>query len=291
MSITYPFSVFLINCVVLLPAQNLRFTDLYFALCFCCYFPLFPILMYLSLTYQFRPSSPISCSFNPRKPLTAPPARDLVIDFGKYKGKMLGTLPSTYLKWISNNLRARDFEHWANLADQVLQDPVYKDRIEWEFADNILRGKDYKNNANESADASLSEISERFGWDNGDKIGWRKVNFELLGTSNGGRIPRKVSSATNCDSESVEEERVKREKVRVLSVSEERRRGRRERMRSKKREETVGMEDKMGIIEEKKGKIENGVDGDKSRTVEIYENPFPGREGLVKEVLRRRKFI
>ncbi|PHT27012.1 hypothetical protein CQW23_33383 [Capsicum baccatum] len=68
------------------------------------------------------------------------PARDRVIDFGKYKGKMLGTLPSKYLKWVTKNLRARDFEEWANLADQVLSDPVYKDRIEWEFAQALLNG-------------------------------------------------------------------------------------------------------------------------------------------------------
>ncbi|KAM0954739.1 hypothetical protein TB2_022860 [Malus domestica] len=53
---------------------------------------------------------------------------------------MLGTLPSAYLKWVSKNLRTRDFEEWAKLADQVLDDAVYRDRIEWELAENILNG-------------------------------------------------------------------------------------------------------------------------------------------------------
>jgi len=124
------------------------------------------------------------------------PARDRIIDFGKYKGKMLGSLPSSYLKWVSKNLRARDFEEWAILADQVLLDPVYKDRIEWEFALNVLNGNRISSTAAKSmgpADSELQKISERFGWDNLDKVGWSKVDFDLLGTSKGGRIPRLVN--------------------------------------------------------------------------------------------------
>lgn len=102
---------------------------------------------------------------------------------------MLGTLPSSYLRWVSKNLRARDFEDWAKLADQVLDDAVYKDRIEWELAENVLNGN--RSSALGAGGVSeLLEMSERFGWDNNDKIGWSKVNFELLGTSRGGRIPR-----------------------------------------------------------------------------------------------------
>lgn len=123
-------------------------------------------------------------------------ARDRVIDFGKYKGKMLGSLPSSYLKWVSKNLRAREFEEWAILADQVLLDPIYKDRIEWEFALNVLNGNNISSGAAKSigaADSELQKISERFGWDNLDKVGWSKVDFDLLGTSKGGRIPRLVN--------------------------------------------------------------------------------------------------
>lgn len=124
------------------------------------------------------------------------PARDRVIDFGKYKGKMLGTLPSKYLKWVTKNLRARDFEEWAQLADQVLSDPIYKDRIEWEFAQNLLNG-DVSPAGTQTAVSELLEISTRFRWDNDDKLGWSKIDFELLGTSKGGRIPRLSDSSNN----------------------------------------------------------------------------------------------
>ncbi|KAM0991929.1 hypothetical protein ACFX13_010425 [Malus domestica] len=88
----------------------------------------------------------LSCSFKSTKPpkppslsaSTMPPTRERVINFGKYKGKMLGTLHSAYLKWVSKNLCARDFEDWAKLADQVFDDVVYWDHIEWELAENAL---------------------------------------------------------------------------------------------------------------------------------------------------------
>lgn len=123
------------------------------------------------------------------------PARDRIIDFGKYKGRMLGTLPSKYLTWVSRNLRARDFLEWAKLADEVLKDPIYRDRIEWESAERILTGNSGR--LSDSPVSDLLEISESFGWDNDDKAGWGCINFELLGTSKGGRIPRKDGTAGN----------------------------------------------------------------------------------------------
>ncbi|KAL5769474.1 hypothetical protein ACOSP7_013628 [Xanthoceras sorbifolium] len=39
----------------------------------------------------------------------------------------------------------------------------------------------------ESAVSRVVELSERFGWDNVDKVRWSKVDFQLLGTSNGTR--------------------------------------------------------------------------------------------------------
>ncbi|XP_058094806.1 uncharacterized protein LOC131240537 [Magnolia sinica] len=143
------------------------------------------------------PSPTIFLSFKPIssyqriKPISAKvPARDRIIDFGKYKGKMLGTLPSKYLKWVSKNLRARDFEEWAKLADEVLQDPVYRDRLEWEFAEKILNGDESRASRTESPVSDLLEISERFGWDNEDKAAWNRLDFGLIGTSKGGRIPK-----------------------------------------------------------------------------------------------------
>ncbi|THU56233.1 hypothetical protein C4D60_Mb11t15130 [Musa balbisiana] len=121
------------------------------------------------------------------------PARDRIIDFGKHKGRMLGSLPSSYLRWVSRNLRARDFEEWARLADEVLQDPVYRDRLEWEALERILTGDGLRRSSFDPADspvAELIEVSDRFGWDNKAKDAWAGINFELLGTSKGGRIPR-----------------------------------------------------------------------------------------------------
>ncbi|XP_073147814.1 uncharacterized protein [Henckelia pumila] len=129
------------------------------------------------------------------------PARDRLISFGKYRGKMLGSLPSSYLKWVSKNLRAGDTQEWAKLADEVLVDSVYRDRMEWELAENVLNGNNVGSSSSSSSSSSLGnsnssvsvllEMSERFGWDNDDKVGWSKIDFGLLGTSKGGRIPRR----------------------------------------------------------------------------------------------------
>ncbi|XP_059444197.1 uncharacterized protein LOC132176090 [Corylus avellana] len=238
----------------------------------------------------------VNCSFKSRAPTNAEiPARDRVIDFGKHKGKMLGTLPSTYLKWVSDNLRARDFEGWAKLADQVLQDPVYKDRIEWEFAENLLSGNNniITSMRNESAVSELLEISERFGWDNRDKVGWSRVSFELLGTSNGGRIPRVSKNGGKDRDLGVN----KREKVEDLSKGQERRRERRERVKMKtegKKESKVGVRDK--VYEKSSGgdvrRVHERDDRGNSQdgTMDIY-NPFPGREALLKKVLNHKRSL
>ncbi|CAL9218475.1 unnamed protein product [Arabidopsis halleri] len=223
-------------------------------------------------------------------------ARDTIIDFGKHKGKMLGTLPSSYLKWVSKNLRAGDSEYWAKLADEVLEDDVYKDRTEWEFAEKILHGSDESMKALTSVKKSreevnsvsmLLEISERFGWDNEDKIGWSKINFELLGTSKGGRIPRLRKMNEE------EEERgeiVRRREIKKKEEEEEedengwRRRQRRERMRqSLGRDDgkTVNRSEQKGVL----GKLE---DIEKQLEPKI-QSPFPGRESLLKKVMNKRR--
>ncbi|KAE8673403.1 DNA directed RNA polymerase, 7 kDa subunit [Hibiscus syriacus] len=179
------------------------------------------------------------------------PATDIIIDFGKHKGKMLGTLPSNYLRWVSKNLRAGDNERWAKLADQVLEDPIYRDRIEWEFAENVLNGNNAKGRAGNSV-SLLLEMSERFGWDNEDKEGWSRVKFELLGTSNGGRLPRiGVNNGRN------------REAKQAKSGDGEKRR------RLKKQEESVRLERSKG-----------------PETVEIF-NPFPGRQALLNKMMNK----
>ncbi|KAI4355917.1 hypothetical protein L6164_004642 [Bauhinia variegata] len=233
------------------------------------------------------------------------PARDRVIDFGKYKGKMLGTLPSSYLKWVSKNLRARDFEEWAKLADQVLQDPIYKDRIEWELAENVLNGNKLKTVSctrdaeTSSAVSELLEMSERFGWDNKDKVGWSKINFEFLGTSKGGRIPRlsiSMEKETNITKQ-------KNGHLEVLSEGEARRRERRG--RQKMRKQAVFGESKLRLKEKSRGSFVNDPDPDADKAEAVYQsqknmdmdlvevddknlsvqngNPFPGRQSLLRK--------
>ncbi|XP_031104558.1 uncharacterized protein LOC116008628 [Ipomoea triloba] len=229
------------------------------------------------------------------------PARDRVIDFGKFKGKMLGTLPSSYLKWVSKNLRARDFEEWAELADEVLYDPVYNDRIEWEFAQNVLNGDVLLSATAPSAVSELLEISQRFGWDNDDEAGWSKIDFSLLGTSKGGRIPRVGDS----DSDGRNDRTGMESKLRRLKKEggeEEADRGRRERRRERlratrtsdsstaeslPRERVAGLE----IRETLKGNVGN-ADGNRVRvdgSPSGRPSPFPGREALLKKVLSRRR--
>ncbi|PKI34384.1 hypothetical protein CRG98_045224 [Punica granatum] len=203
------------------------------------------------------------------------PARDRVMDFGKYKGQMLGTLPSTYLRWISKNLRARDFEEWSRLADEVLEDSVYKDKIEWEFAEGLLNGNRATTSKTESAVSELLEISERFGWDNNDKVGWSRVNFELLGTSKGGRIPRRIHSSNGKEgrdlmSASGETSRGDGLGITggggsggglVLSEEEKRRRERRERLKSKRSERhKYGFKSGANVVDEVMKKLGRNTD-------------------------------
>lgn len=218
------------------------------------------------------------------------PARDIMIDFGRYKGKMLGTLPSSYLKWVSTNLRARDSEHWAILADLVLADPIYKDRIEWEFVENLLNGN---NNVvlsqsllgNGKVSDLLAEVSERFGWDNDDKLGWSRIDFAFLGTSKGPRIPRIVTRSSVSGSENamgVLKENAQNNGVDGSNRRNDKRSERRERLRMKR------------LYGEKTGSGLGFADVDEDNTYDNYvmtdnhsisassiTSPFPGRESLL----------
>ncbi|KAI3981187.1 hypothetical protein MKX01_016322 [Papaver californicum] len=275
-------------------------------------------------------SKTLFCSFNPvpsssstrrNISISAIPARDKIIDFGKHKGRMLGTLPSKYLKWVSKTLRARDFEEWAQLADQVLVDPVYKDRIEWELAEVLLNGNEISSGKNVKSPVSdLLEISERFGWDNDDKIGWSKINFELLGTSKTGRIPRKGIGKISLSAPSSGFER--------LDISNEDSKGFREKnegssgveagevmmghnssnvgggSREERREKQKlkrGLQlhkvkldfvanKKKGIDQHQHRRLDRDND-DRMTAVEKPSSPFPGRENLLKKVLNRQKIL
>ncbi|KAL3835354.1 hypothetical protein ACJIZ3_010090 [Penstemon smallii] len=215
------------------------------------------------------------------------PARDRSIDFGKYKGRMLGTLPSTYLKWISKNLRARDFEEWAKMADEVLIDPVYKDRIEWEFAEKVLNGDVLTTSSNPTGDSvsELLEISERFGWDNEDKIGWSKIDFGLLGTSKSGRIPRVKAEKSRVEFGDLK----KKENIDSVDFEEdERRRERRERMRQRRTSSAaVGTTTKSMSDEGQEQK--RGEDG--AVFLAPRPSPFPGREALLNKARNRQRLF
>lgn len=57
------------------------------------------------------------------------------------------------------------------------------------MAENVLNGN-MSSVLGSGVVYELFEMSARFCFDNNAKIGWSKLNFELLGTSRGGRIPR-----------------------------------------------------------------------------------------------------
>ncbi|KAK1375414.1 hypothetical protein POM88_031607 [Heracleum sosnowskyi] len=219
------------------------------------------------------------------------PSRDRIIDFGRHKGRMLGSLPSTYLKWVSKNLRAGDYEEWARLSDDVLKDPIYKDRIEWEFAEKILNGDvlRLKYESGSTVD-ELLELSERFGWDNDDKLGWSRIDFGLLGTSKGGRIPRLGLESKGRVFEKMESGK----KICTNGGKDggvERRRARRERLklRTKKIENDGG---KLGTCDE------NVIDSsNKMPAMTVSDgngdgsNLFPGRQSLLKKAVSHKKKI
>ncbi|RZC89370.1 hypothetical protein C5167_029274 [Papaver somniferum] len=274
-----------------------------------------------TLFCSFNPSASPSSATRRNISISATPARDKVIDFGKHKGRMLGTLPSKYLKWVSKTLRARDFEEWAQLADQVLVDPVYKDRIEWELAEVLLNGNEISSGKNVKSPVSdLLEISERFGWDNDDKIGWSKINFELLGTSKTGRIPRKAISSSDDDDEDSKGAREKKfgglsynkgssgvESEEMMmgygssNVGGGSREERREKQRLKRGLELRKV--KLDFVANKKKEIDHHQhqhqhrsdrdnDDDLMAAVEKpVSSPFPGRENLLKKVLNRQKIM
>ncbi|CAN8321398.1 unnamed protein product [Cochlearia groenlandica] len=271
--------------------------------------PTLPIKIFTISSASFKPRRSSSSSssnrifpiknpkpLNPKLQIETLSARDIPIDFGKHKGKMLGSLPSSYLKWVSKNLRAGDSEYWAKLADQVLEDDVYKDRIEWEFAENILHGSDDKalnitkqsKNIGEREEISsvsmLLEISERFGWDNEDKIAWSRINFELLGTSKSCRIPRLMKRG-----EMVSRRREFKREEKEEDENGCRRRERRERMRKSLGKEdddgkSVNSSQEKGILG-KLGRIEKRIEIENKK---IHNSPFPGRESLLKKVMNKK---
>lgn len=182
---------------------------------------------------------------------------------------MLGTLPSSYLKWLADqeDNPAYEFYNWPAFAKIVLEDPVYQDRIEYEPALRIFEGG-AKGNFIFREDFDIMkayrEIGDRYGWDWDDNEGWSKVKRDYIGTSYSGRIPRKKKDKSGelGASESVESEASEKKSMRCLDDQNSvknikksgfivgRKRGERiERMRLK-REEKMQMMNSEKVVEE-----------------------------------------
>ncbi|XBI83779.1 hypothetical protein VPH35_092244 [Triticum aestivum] len=147
--------------------------------------PLFPLHRRRSTTTQPRPARipllrPLGAAAGAGAPgASSRPVRD----------RMMGTLPPSYLRWVVAELECGDTLVWARLAHEVLDDPIYVDRVEWEHAHRFLRGDskfDYVYD-DDDGDEPLQEMTERFGWDLSNEDGWGRLDFRLLGTSYGGQ--------------------------------------------------------------------------------------------------------
>ncbi|PPD76239.1 hypothetical protein GOBAR_DD26836 [Gossypium barbadense] len=156
---------------------------------------------------------------------------------------MLGTLPSNYL---------RNYEPWAKLADQVLEGPVYKGRIEWEFAENVLSGNNAKGIAAKD-ESSTKMVGVKF-------------KFELLGTNNGGRLPRIEGNNGGNDNGGIREGK------------EGKKDGEEGKDEAEERKSWGG-----GSV-----RLERNQGSGKDQTVETF-NRFPGREALLKKLLNNRR--
>ncbi|KAI3737822.1 hypothetical protein L2E82_27835 [Cichorium intybus] len=209
--------------------------------------------------------------------MRAVPARDRVIDFGKHKGKMLGTLSSEYLRWMSKNLITGDFEIWRKLADDVLEDEVYADRMEWELAEKLLTGEGMVGSSGSGVAGELEEMSKRFGWDFDDKVGWSKVDFGLLGTSMGGRLPRVQEKQLQEDSN------FKKPSGKGGGGGGGGREKRRERA-AKRREHQTVVGRNMGTEEEETNDNNNGRN-EAAAAEEIGRSRFPGRQSLINKAV------
>ncbi|KAL2631112.1 hypothetical protein R1flu_015798 [Riccia fluitans] len=207
-------------------------------------------------------------------------ARDREIEFGKFKGSLLGTMSSKYLKWMAKNLKNGPLSEWAEYAEEVLEDPYYKDRLEWEKVEKLMTMAHDVDRI--SGNRDVLAPAKVFGWDLENDNAWRKVNFGLLGTTRGGRIPRVDKSPALKPAAKPEEKkrRVRRQTVSIRTqpaslstpeaASEGSLRDELERRRAMRRDRLITNRSlKAAEVEEDAKRI---------------MNPFPGRDSLVSKV-------
>jgi hypothetical protein len=136
----------------------------------------------------------------------------------------------------------------------------------------------------------LQEISERFGWDNNDKVGWSKIDFNRLGTSYGGRIPRLVNrNSSNADADADSKTNQKPSTgMSSSSSSRSRRMERRERQKMRLRSSSGGTHEE--VEQEKEDMVaDNEEVEDDDIVVDIaVDSRFPGRQALLWKVINRR---
>lgn len=68
-------------------------------------------------------------------------------------------------------------------------DPFYRDRLEWEKVEKLMTTAHDVGSVTGNRHTVLAP-AKMYGWDLEDDEGWRKVNFSLIGTTEGGLIPR-----------------------------------------------------------------------------------------------------
>jgi hypothetical protein len=90
---------------------------------------------------------------------------------------------------MTKNLKGTMISEWADYAQEVLDDPLYQDRIEWEKVEKLLVHSHDLAQLSNSRDALAP--ARMYGWDIDNESAWSGVNFALLGTTKGGKIPRK----------------------------------------------------------------------------------------------------
>ena len=125
-------------------------------------------------------------------------ARDVPVTFGNWMREavadrrpppLLGTLKPGSLRWMTRNLTEGEMQEWADMAAEVLADPVYNDRVEWcEYEKRLHK---------EGAEAAIAYARSK-GWvDMTDTFAWSGVKVELLGTSLTMPIPRTGSASSS----------------------------------------------------------------------------------------------